>query len=319
MWAAEHAGLRRRARRDLWLVLGLAAVCYALSVAFEVHERYFRWLARHERWQADELPLTLLVLALGLVWYAFRRRHESLLALQLQQQAQRQAQALLAHNRELAQGLIALQEKERAALARELHDEIGQRCTALRIETALLRHCSLDDHAGLLAAAGRADDEAAALYRLARDLLRRLRPAQLDELGLVAALQELCESWEQRSGVACVFLHDGGPMQFDDAVDIAVYRIVQEALTNAMRHARARTVRIRLRQLGDTLRLEVEDDGCGMDPAAAQRGLGLLGATERAAALGGQLQVHSQPGAGLRLSLQLPLAPAPRPAPELST
>lgn len=298
---------RSRARSDLWRVLGLALGCYVLSSVFELHERYLGWLARFERWQADELPLSLVVLACGLAWYAFRRRAEAQAALHERELAQQQAAALLAHNRELAQGLIALQENERAALARELHDEIGQRCTALRIETALLRHCDPADRTALLAGAERADAAAAALYQLARDLLRRLRPAQLDELGLVAALQELCETWEARSGVSCVFLHEGVDGPVDDALQVAVYRVAQEALTNAMRHARASTVRLRLQRRDGRLLLVVEDDGCGIDAAATGRGLGLLGATERAAALGGSLQVDGRPGAGTTLRLSLPV------------
>lgn len=299
--------LEARGRRDLLLVALATLAAYALSVGFELHERYFGWLARYERWQADEIPLSLLVLACGMAWYAFRRRHEARAALREREVAQRRADDLLARNRELAQGLIALQESERAALARELHDEMGQRCTALRIETAVLRHCADGDRAGMLAAAARADASAQALYQSVRELLQRLRPAQLDELGLLAALQALCEGWELRSGVACVFLHEGVPDDLPDAVEVAVYRVAQEALTNAVRHAHATTVRLRLMRSGTDLQLEVGDDGCGVDLAVPRRGLGLLGASERAAALGGQLVLASAPGQGLRLTLRLPL------------
>jgi two-component system sensor histidine kinase UhpB len=298
-------------RRDLLLV-GLATLAaYGLSIGFELHERYFGWLARYEHWEADEIPLSLLVLACGMAWYAFRRRHEVQVALGEREQAQRQAGELLEHNRALAQGLIALQESERAALARELHDEMGQRCTALRIETAVLRQCAADDRAGMLAAAARADASAQALYQSVRELLQRLRPAQLDELGLVPALQALCEGWELRSGLACIFLHEGldeaGHDDLPDAVEVAVYRIAQEALTNALRHAHATTFRLRLVRSGAVLQLEASDDGCGMDPGVPRRGLGLLGARERAAALGGTLTLGSAPGQGVRLTLRLPL------------
>jgi two-component system sensor histidine kinase UhpB len=298
-------------RRDLLLV-GLATLAaYGLSIGFELHERYFGWLARYEHWEADEIPLSLLVLACGMAWYAFRRRHEVQVALGEREQAQRQAGELLEHNRALAQGLIALQESERAALARELHDEMGQRCTALRIETAVLRQCAADDRAGMLAAATRADASAQALYQSVRELLQRLRPAQLDELGLVPALQALCEGWELRSGLACIFLHEGldeaGHDDLPDAVEVAVYRIAQEALTNALRHAHATTFRLRLVRSGAALQLEASDDGCGMDPGVPRRGLGLLGARERAAALGGTLTLGSAPGQGVRLTLRLPL------------
>lgn len=316
MPAPEQA--RRRQRRDLWLVLASALACYALSLHFELHERYYGWLARYERWQVDELPLALLVLACGMAWYAFRRRHEAQQALSLHEQAQAEATLLLARNRELAQGLLALQENERRTLARELHDEMGQRCTALRMETAYLRRCDPADHAGMLAAAERADAAAQSLYQLVRDLLRRLRPAHLDTLGLVAALQDLCEGWEQRSGVLCVFHHAGTDPGFDDEVAVAVYRVAQEALTNVMRHARASRVRVQLARGSEgAVRLIVKDDGQGAGPAPVGRGLGLLGASERALSLGGHLSVQGEPGQGTTLELWLPApvqAPVQAPA-----
>jgi signal transduction histidine kinase len=170
----------------------------------------------------------------------------------------------------------------------------------------------MGDRAGVLAAAQRADAAARDLHGLVRDLLRRLRPADLDALGLTGALQSMCEAWEPRSGVACVFHHEGAETPLDDAVSVAVYRIVQEALTNVMRHARATTVTVRLAvRAGDALALVIQDDGRGMDVGAAGRGLGLLGATERAAAVGGTLAVTSLLGRGVRLGLQIPLAAAP--------
>ena len=302
---------RRRQRRDLWLVLGSTLLCYGLSLRFELHEHYYGWLARYERWQVDELPLALLVLACGMAWYAFRRRHESQQALAMRELAQAEASELLARNRELAQGLLALQENERRSLARELHDEMGQRCTVLRMETAYLRRCDPADTAGMLAAADRADAAAQSLYQLVRDLLRRLRPAHLDTLGLVAALQDLCEGWEQRSGVLCVFHHAGTDPGFDDEVAVAVYRVAQEALTNVMRHAKASRVRVQLARGSEgAVRLIVRDDGQGAGSAPIGRGLGLLGASERALSLGGQLSVKGEPGHGTTLELWLP-APAP--------
>ncbi len=290
-----------------WVVL-VTVAALALSVRFELHEHYARLLARYEHWQLDELPLVLAVLAGSLAWYAFRRRREALAQVRRREQAEIHVNALLAHNRELAQRLIALQESERRALARELHDEFGQRCSAIRAETAWLRRCAVDDREGMLAAARRADNAAQDLYQLVRDLLRRLRPADLDALGLVAALQAQCESWEERSGVSCTFHHAELPASLGEAVDIAIYRTVQEGLTNVMRHARASQVRVRLeRPSPQALQLTIQDDGRGMDVNAVSRGLGLLGARERAAAVGGGLEVDSRLGAGVRLTLRVPL------------
>lgn len=313
---------RARARwaTDLWWVAAVTAACYALAIAFELTELFSGALAPYERWQADELLPTSTVLALGLAWYAFRRRHEARAELGLRAQAEARVADLLAHNRELSRQLIVVQESERRALARELHDELGQGCTAIRVETAFIRHCTPAQHAEALRAAERADAAAQALYALVRGMLRRLRPAHLDSLGLVAALQELCESWEERSGIACAFHHSGPCDALGDDIDIAVYRVAQEALTNVMRHAQASSVRVALAQgVGQPgeagsggpavgLRLTIDDDGGGMDAAAPSSGLGLLGASERAAALGGSLELGSRPGGGVQVSLWIPLS-----------
>jgi two-component system sensor histidine kinase UhpB len=300
-----------RWRSDLWIVLGAALACYGISLALNLNESLVEALAHYERWQLDELPLTGMVFAFGLAWYAMRRRRETESALRLRAQAEARSSELLAHNRELAQQLIAVQESERLALARELHDELGQRCSAILIETACLRRCAADDRAALLGAAARADMAAQSLYQLVGGLLRRLRPANLDALGLVAALQELCESWEERSGVACVFHREDLGAALPERINIAVYRVAQEALTNVTRHAHANQVRLVLaRDATGQLCLTIADDGRGMDLAQATRGLGLLGASERAAALGGELHVESAPGAGVRLVLRIPLPAA---------
>jgi signal transduction histidine kinase len=299
-------------RSDLWLVAAATVLCYFAASALELQETLTQRLARLERWQVDELPLTLTVLACGLAWYAVRRRREVQAQLVLRAQAESRVADLLEHNRELARQLISLQESERLALARELHDEFGQSCAAIRVETACLRHCAIDDRPGMLAAADRTDAAAQGLYQLVRDMLRRLRPANLDTLGLAAALQELCEGWEERTGTPCLLRVTGDAAALGDAIDITVYRVVQEALTNVTRHARASCVRVELsRASPHELGLRVRDDGQGMDTGVATHGLGLIGAVERAAAVGGTLTVESAPGAGLTITMSIPLPAAP--------
>lgn len=306
---------------ELWWVVAATLATYLLASALELRETLARWLTPYERWQLDELPFTLTVLACGLAWYALRRRRDAQAELTLREHAEALTKELLAHNRELARQLIAVQESERLALARELHDELGQGCAAVRVETAAIRRSALTgssdgaDRAATLAAAERADAAAHRLYQLVRGMLRRLRPANLDELGLIAALQELCESWEERSGVPCIFHHEAVPPALGDAIDITLYRVTQEALTNVMRHARASTVRVKLgRSAEGELCLSIQDDGVGMDAVASTRGLGLLGVAERAAALGGELLVQAAPGGGVHLSLLIPM-PATTAAP----
>jgi two-component system sensor histidine kinase UhpB len=282
------------ARSDLRWVAVATMLTWLLSAAFELHEKLSRLTLRFETWQADELPLALTALAAGLAWYGWRRRNE-------------QAR-LLAQNRELAQQLIAIQERERLVLARELHDEMAQHCTAIRVEASYLLRAKEAD--AMRAAAQRASDSAQHLLDSLRAILRRLRPADLDELGLVAALQSLAASCEARGALQCRVEVDGAVGGLGADVDMAVYRVVQEALGNVLRHAAARSARVRLERRDDTLAVEVDDDGCGFDPDAHTRGLGLLGAAERAAALGGRLAASSRPGAGTALRMSLPLGGA---------
>jgi two-component system sensor histidine kinase UhpB len=142
-----------------------------------------------------------------------------------------------------------------------------------------------------------------------RRLVRRLRPAELDQLGLVEAMQSLCEAWTTRSGVPCLFHARGKLCENGEVVDTTVYRVAQEALANVVRHANATRVDIELAATPEGLSLRVEDDGRGFSLVAPERGFGLLGATERAAALGGRLVADSAPGAGTRIHMQLPPAP----------
>ncbi|MFG6488787.1 sensor histidine kinase [Roseateles sp. BYS78W] len=277
------------ARRDLLAVGAATLAVWALGSAGQWRERFSAVLEGYEPWQVDELPLALTVMTVGLAWAAWRRHRE--------------AARLLRHNRELARQLIAVQEAERQSLARELHDELAQHCTAIRFEAAVAERCT--ELAAAQDAARRAAHSAQSLQLGVRRLLRQLRPTDLDALGLAAALQVLCA---QRAWPACRFeAADGESMSFGEDVDMAVYRVAQEALSNALRHAHATAVQVQLAVLPGGVRLSVQDDGLGFDASAETPGLGLLGARERAAALGGRLDVRSAPGQGTRVELWLPL------------
>lgn len=285
---------RAPARRDLaWVLVG-TVLAFVVASVLEMHEHLSALLLRGEAWQVDELPSTLLALALGMTWYARRRGREAV--------------RTLARNRELARALIALQDREQLALARELHDEFAQHCTAIRVEaTYILRSDSLDRIGD---AARRVAASAQALQDDVRRLVRRLRPSDLDELGLVAALRSLCDGWTRRTGIPCALRVADALPERGAAVDTTLYRVAQEALANVARHANATRVAIALAVTAQDLTLCVEDDGRGFAVAARTTGFGLLGATERGAALGGRLEIDSAPGAGTRLRLRLPLGTA---------
>lgn len=303
---------------DLTAVGCVTLATFAAAVRFDLHEAFSRWVSAYERWQLDELPVTLLALASGLAWFALRRWRHAAAELERRLAAERRVMELAARNRNLARELIVAQERERRVLARELHDELGQMCNALHVEAAYIVNLAGREEAvrETTAAAKRIAESAKGLYGLVRNMLNRLRPAALDELGLVSALEGLCEGFETRTRIACRFVGDEIPGPMDDAAAIALYRIVQEALSNVARHAGATRVEVRLRREivpsptkgGERLVLTIDDDGRGMERSARRSGFGLIGMQERIAALGGALEFDSVPGRGLRLHMAIPAA-----------
>jgi PAS domain S-box-containing protein len=210
---------------------------------------------------------------------------------------------------QLSQRVLAAQESERRRVACELHDELGQLLTALRTNLALDARPNRTDRAERSAESLQIVDDA--IGRVRR-LARTLRPALLDELGLEPALQWLGEQ-TSRPGLSVDVRCHAPDLRLAPEVEAACFRVVQEALTNIVRHAEATAVRVDMARDRDTLVLSVKDDGRGFDPAAARRralaggSLGLLSMEERAVLLGGRLEVRSQPGAGTRVLLQVPL------------
>lgn len=213
--------------------------------------------------------------------------------------------------RRLSDSIIAGQEKERAAVARELHDEFGQVLTALGLDAAWLRDRlrDADPEASRQAQAmcgviGKAIDEV-------RGIATRLRPGALDHLGLVDALDWYIRDFEKRSKIRCVYRHGGVPRIADKAAT-AAYRIAQESLTNVARHSGASRVDIFLRAEKGNLVLSVEDDGKGISPEqlGESKGLGVIGMRERASLIGGTLSIGPGAGGGVRIELRVPLAAA---------
>jgi PAS domain S-box-containing protein len=195
--------------------------------------------------------------------------------------------------------LHLVREQEQSRIAREIHDELGQLLTALKLEVAWLQRRSSSPTNGLGAEVLRerlaglaqlADQTLGAMQRIAV----QLRPPALDDLGLAEAIDWLCKDFQSRTGVRCSVRRRLNGLAADDARDTAAFRIVQEALTNVARHARARRVKVSAIVDDGTLQLEVRDDGAGIadDALEAPGSLGLVGMRERAVACGGALEVH---------------------------
>lgn len=210
--------------------------------------------------------------------------------------------------RRLSQQLVHAQEEERKHLSHELHDEVGQTLTALRIELGNLDEtCNFsDEHSRERILATKALAEQA--LRTVRDLAMGLRPAMLDDLGLVPALQWQGRDHSRRTGIPVSLEVEGALDELPEEYLTCVYRIVQEALTNIAKHASARTILVGVAALGNALSVSVQDDGVGFDAQTPTRGgLGLLGMAERVKKLGGTFEVVSHPGHGTAIMAQLPL------------
>lgn len=211
--------------------------------------------------------------------------------------------------RELSRQLIAVQEEERRTLARELHDEMGQTLTAISVTAAYLeRNAGQIDSARISECAGDLRRDIRTSGEQLRAMLKRLRPHGLDAPGLAGALRELLASWQQRAAGIAFGLELPGelPVQ-DETVALVLYRVVQEALTNVVRHSGARHCRVVVLQVGKTLVVSITDDGQGLPADGAPRRGGLLGMQERLEMVGGWLEIDSGQGRGTTLRAGLPL------------
>jgi signal transduction histidine kinase len=221
------------------------------------------------------------------------------------QEVTREAERRLRH---LSQQLVSSQEQERKVLSRELHDEIGQSLTALRIELGKLEHVRLSaDFAEHLEETKKLAEQT---LQSARSISMGLRPAMLDELGLGPALQWQAREFSRRFQISVNLEIPSDLRDLPDQHRTYLYRIVQECLTNCARHSQAHHVQVSVKQDEDAISLRVADDGVGFERQAkgGRGGLGLLGISERVRELGGEITIDSAPGKGTEIKLQIPVA-----------
>ena len=219
--------------------------------------------------------------------------------------SEEELQQTLGQVRTLSRRLEVVREDERTRIARELHDELGVRLTCLKMDLSRLNDASrpkLEEK--VLSMIEQVDTTIAAV----QGLVAELRPGVLDDLGLVAAIEWQCRDFERRSGIRCLVDSSEEDIPLDSAKATAAFRICQEALTNVVRHARAKEIRVHLDTLDRELLLEIHDDGQGILPEKVTDAgsLGLLGMRERAAAVGGALQIVGLRGQGTTVTLRLP-------------
>ena len=206
----------------------------------------------------------------------------------------------------LSARLVEAQESERRKISRELHDEVGQTLGALLVDFGRLSAALAGAPAEVREQVDHVKSVAERSVQTVRNLALLLRPSMLDDLGLVAALEWQGRETSRNSGTEVEVRADGVPETLPDEYNVTIYRLVQEALNNAVRHSGARNARVNVAGSDGRIVVEVRDDGRGFDPRRS-RGVGILGMEERVRRLGGHLDIDSQPGRGATVRAELPL------------
>jgi PAS domain S-box-containing protein len=212
--------------------------------------------------------------------------------------------------------LQTLLEEERTRISREIHDELGQSLTALKLDLSLIRRKILSE--GLAGESGKIYEielTVSRIIRTVRKIATDLRPGILDELGVVAAIRWMAKNFQKRTGVSCKVAVKGADRISGPALSTAIFRIIQEALTNVMRYAAASQVKVSLAREGDTLVVEVRDNGIGIKEGKIfdPKSLGLIGIRERVLLLGGEAQISGKPGEGTLVKVVLPMGKVANP------
>jgi two-component system, NarL family, sensor histidine kinase UhpB len=216
---------------------------------------------------------------------------------------------IIADNKQLALKLMNIQEEEHRYIARELHDEFGQCLAGINAITTSINQTARIHYPNILDETDRIHHITSHMMGILRDMLTRLRPVEVDELGLTKSINKLISSWNNRSSsqTAYTLTIKGECDNFPEPLPVNIYRIIQESLTNISKHAQARLAEIILAQQGNNILLIITDNGIAeTDSFDDTSGVGLLGIRERVTALGGQLQLSSPKGDGLTININIP-------------
>lgn len=263
---------------------------HTISSHYNFVDDYYSWARQYEQGvDIDELPSALLASLLGLLWFAKRRINES--------------RQLIKKNQSLLQRILEVQEQQRKSIARDLHDDLGQYLSAIKAQAVSLLDDNSHDYTQQMAQRIIASADHA--YAATHNLIRTLRPVGLDELGLSAALEHLIDTWQpfdysssteqgQLSATRYQLKISGDIDGYSEKINIAVFRIVQESLSNNAKHAHAQLMSIHIAAENEQVKLTISDDGVGFDLSQQTPGYGLLGIAERVEALGGSLKINSE-------------------------
>ena len=300
--------------RDVAVVIGITVLSIGIAAHFQFNETLYAFTRHWEYLQIDELPFGMFVLSICLIWLSWKRYRHASRELFARRIAEARLGRALAENRDLAQENLRIQEIERKHLARELHDELGQYLNAIKLDAVSITESGGTD-------AKFATDASVAIIRsvdhvhgAVSEMIARLRPVGLDELGLVAAIEHCVDYWRQRLPETRFALTVRGNFEgLSEQLNLTVYRLIQEGLTNIYKHAGAQLAEIALERIEsaqssmDELFLTVADDGCGMQPGARNSRFGLNGMRERVEIAGGSFSLTSRPNRGLRFVARMPV------------
>ncbi|NUM55449.1 MAG: sensor histidine kinase [Candidatus Hydrogenedentes bacterium] len=307
------------------LATGVLVLAQTLSILREFsfwrtgHELIVAWSIKSE----SNLFLAGTVLLLSTYYFALLesiwteaefRRSQGKLESEISERRRAQAELRESHDelRRLTAHVETLREDERARVARELHDQLGQDLVCLRMDLCNVQRCLQDGQDGAASSLELIRSMLEHTDRMTtttRRLISELRPTVLDDLELPAAIAWLAADFETRTQIPCAVDVSPGSARFNRDVTSALFRIVQECLTNVIRHSGASQVNVRLNANNGHTRLEVEDNGCGFPATqgrAGQKSFGILGIRERVALLGGTFRIQSQSGAGTCVSVTVP-------------
>ncbi len=283
------------------MLLGISLVTlsfigtYILSSYFSLSEHFVIWAKQYEEVaEIDEFPIALLASLFAMIWFSVQRIAES--------------NDLIKKNHMLLHRILEIQEDERKSIAINLHDDLGQYLSAIKAEAKSLI-ISSDVTTDIADTAKRISINAEHAYKSTRLMMRDLRPVALDELGLHAAIEQLVDQWNlaKQKNITYELSVDGNINNFHGHMNIAIFRIIQEALTNIVKHADATKVHILLLRNNNDLSIKLTDNGIGFEPINIQKGCGLLGMYERAESLNSSLTITSTLGQGTEIHLTIPI------------
>ncbi|MBA4739845.1 MAG: hypothetical protein H2061_01990 [Burkholderiales bacterium] len=278
--------------RDMLIIFGIAALSFVGASYLELSEEVSRVTDSMEAWQLDELPLVLLVIFILMAGVLVHRTRQLRKQINLQIDAQKKLTFVLDQNRRLTRKNIEIQEAERRSIARELHDEFGQSMNAIMIDGVAIRN-AVEEGTELHAQAKSIVDVSGKLFSGVRGLLKQLRPVALDELGLSAALDTMIDDWRRRfEKIVWRSKIDIKYENLDETTNITIFRFVQEALTNIVKHSDATEVSVMVNGNGvdGRITLSVRDNGSIQENTESDDGVGLVGLRERIESLGGSFE-----------------------------